>query len=125
MQAGDIGIYKSFKDKLSAIIDEWKNSDRVLYTKGGNPKQPPVADVVEWVQTTWKAVPGDVVRRSVAAAGFSPWFEDWYISRHDVYGDLFCRKWLTRDETSEGDEVEDELLENLDEFTIWDSEASV
>eukprot|EP00644_Phytophthora_capsici_P014948 jgi/Phyca11/20524/fgenesh1_pg.PHYCAscaffold_65_\ len=84
VQVGDIGIYKSFKDKLSVTIDEWKSSDRVVYTKEGNPKQPPVEDV-QWVQTAWKAVPDDVVRRSVAAAGFSPIYEDWHISRHDVY----------------------------------------
>ncbi|KAG3241671.1 hypothetical protein PI124_g13471 [Phytophthora idaei] len=76
VQAGDIGIYKSFKDKLSSIIDEWKSSDRVEYMKGGNPKQPPVNDVVEWVQSAWKAVPDDVINRSVQAAGFSPLYED-------------------------------------------------
>ncbi|KAG3238119.1 hypothetical protein PI124_g16911 [Phytophthora idaei] len=92
VQAGDIGIYKSFKDKLSSIIDEWKSSDRVEYAKGGNPKQPPVNDVIEWVQSAWKAVPDDVINRSVQAAGFSPLCEHWHISRHDVYGELFCRK---------------------------------
>ena len=63
VQAGDIGIFKSFKDKLSVIIDEWKSSDRVQYTKAGNPKQPPVECVFQWVQTAWKAVPDDVVSR--------------------------------------------------------------
>ncbi|ETI33724.1 hypothetical protein F443_19625, partial [Phytophthora nicotianae P1569] len=121
---GDIGIYKSFKDKLSGIIDDWKSSDRVVYTKGGNPKQPPEEDVAQWVQTAWKDVPDDVVSRSVAAAGFSRCYQDWHISRHDVYGELFCRKWLSRGDDSEADDVEEELLENLDEFTIWDSEAS-
>ncbi|KAG2969396.1 hypothetical protein PC120_g26713 [Phytophthora cactorum] len=86
VQAGDIGIYKSFKDKLSSIIDEWKLSDRVEYTKG--------------------AVPDDVINRSVHTAGFSP------------------LKWLSRDESSEDEEVTEDLLENLDEFTIWESEAS-
>ncbi|KAG2771109.1 hypothetical protein PC129_g7261 [Phytophthora cactorum] len=124
VQAGDIGIYKSFKDKLSSITDEWKSSDRAEYTKGGNSKQPPVNDVVEWVQSAWKAVPDGVINRSAQAAGFSPLYEDWHISRHDVYGELFCRKWQSRDETSEDEEVTEDLLENLDEFTIWESEAS-
>ncbi|KAE9348567.1 hypothetical protein PF008_g7286 [Phytophthora fragariae] len=48
---GGIGIYKSFKDNLSIIIDERKSSDRVMYTKAGNPKKPPEEDVVLWVQT--------------------------------------------------------------------------
>ncbi|GMF19225.1 unnamed protein product [Phytophthora fragariaefolia] len=46
VQTGDIGICKSFKDKLSVIIDEWKLSDRVVYTKAGNPKPPHVEDAV-------------------------------------------------------------------------------
>ncbi|MFO0446970.1 MAG: hypothetical protein ACK51L_04790 [bacterium] len=35
LQAGDIGIYREFKDKLSDLIDRWKNSDGVQYTRGG------------------------------------------------------------------------------------------
>ncbi|DAZ92987.1 TPA: hypothetical protein N0F65_006342 [Lagenidium giganteum] len=29
LQAGDVGIYKSFKDKMSVFIDDWKRSDAV------------------------------------------------------------------------------------------------
>ncbi len=32
LQAGDIGIYREFKDKLSDLIDRWKNSYGVQYT---------------------------------------------------------------------------------------------
>jgi hypothetical protein len=32
LQAGDIGIYREFKDKLSNLIDRWKKSDGVQYT---------------------------------------------------------------------------------------------
>ena len=38
LQAGDIGIFKSFKDCLSSVIEDWKRSDRVQYTKNGNPR---------------------------------------------------------------------------------------
>jgi hypothetical protein len=38
LQAGDIGIYKEFKDKLSPIIDECKRSDHVEYTRANIPK---------------------------------------------------------------------------------------
>ncbi|KAG2878556.1 hypothetical protein PC118_g24367 [Phytophthora cactorum] len=124
VQAGDIGIYKSFKDKLSSIIDEWNYRIAWSIRRVVTQKQPLVNDVVEWVQSAWKAVPDDVINRSVHAAGFSPLYEDWHISRHDVYGELFCRKWLSRDESSEDEEVTEDLLENLDEFTIWESEAS-
>ncbi|KAJ0407213.1 hypothetical protein ATCC90586_004525 [Pythium insidiosum] len=40
LQAGDIGIYRHFKDLLCASIDEWKDSDQAQYTRGGNPKPP-------------------------------------------------------------------------------------
>ncbi len=45
LQAGDIGIYREFKDKISNLINEWKNSDGVEYTRGGNTK-PPANEVV-------------------------------------------------------------------------------
>ncbi|KAJ8578393.1 hypothetical protein ON010_g811 [Phytophthora cinnamomi] len=106
------------------MINEWKSSDRVQYTKGGNPKQPPITDIAQWVETAWKDVPDDVVTRSVAAAGLAPCYQDWHISRHDVYGELFCRKWLSCDDDSDGNDVEEDLLENRDEFTIWESEDS-
>ncbi|KAJ8578492.1 hypothetical protein ON010_g711 [Phytophthora cinnamomi] len=119
------GPSKGCQDKLSTIINEWKSSDRVQYTKGGNPKQPSVTDVAQWVETVWKDVPDDVVTWSVAPAEFAPCCQDWHISRHDVYGEVFCRKWISRDDDSDDNDVEEDLLENLDEFTIWDSEDSV
>ena len=45
VQAGDIGIYKSFKDKISPLISGWKTSGTVELTRGGNPK-PPSDEVV-------------------------------------------------------------------------------
>lgn len=127
LQAGDIGIYKSFKDQLSGIIDEWKGSDSVQYTRGGNPRPPSVDTVAEWVNIAWREVPDDVVQRSVEAAGFSESFREWHIAKHDVYGDLFCNKWLTRGgsgDASDADSVA-EVNDDFDEFTIWDEEASL
>lgn len=40
VQAGDIGIYKSFKDHISPLISGWKTSGTVELTRGGNPKPP-------------------------------------------------------------------------------------
>ncbi|KAJ8542426.1 hypothetical protein ON010_g12387 [Phytophthora cinnamomi] len=62
--------------------------------------------------------------QTLLTAGFVPCYQDWHISRHDVYGELFYRKWLSRDDDSDDNDVEEDLLENLDEFTIWDSEDS-
>ncbi|GMF12501.1 unnamed protein product [Phytophthora lilii] len=121
-------VQVSFKDKLSPIIDSWKKSDAVLYTRGGNPKPPSVETVANWVNFAWRDVPADVVKCSVAAAGFSPRFGDWHVARHDVYGELFCSKWKERIREN-ADDVSDSggaLSEDcFDEFTIWDSEESV
>ncbi|KAG3119362.1 hypothetical protein PI125_g2082 [Phytophthora idaei] len=38
LQASDVGIYKSFKDRMSGLITAWKESDAVTYTRGGNPR---------------------------------------------------------------------------------------
>ncbi|GMF28662.1 unnamed protein product [Phytophthora fragariaefolia] len=117
VQAGDIGIYKSFKDRLFGIIDGWKSSDRVRTRKVAT--QAAFSGRCSAVgETAWKDVSDEVIRRSVAAAGISPCYQDWHISRHDVYGELFCRKWLSRDGESEDGDVEENILENLDEFTI-------
>jgi len=40
VQAGDFGIYKSFNDKISPLISDWKSSWKVELTYGGNPIPP-------------------------------------------------------------------------------------
>ncbi|RLN89907.1 hypothetical protein BBJ28_00025812 [Nothophytophthora sp. Chile5] len=35
LQAGGIGIYKTFKDLLYMEINAWKESDKVEYTRSG------------------------------------------------------------------------------------------
>ncbi|KAG4030847.1 hypothetical protein PC123_g28984 [Phytophthora cactorum] len=40
LQAGDIGIYKTFKDLLSMEINAWKENDKVEYTRFSNPRMP-------------------------------------------------------------------------------------
>ncbi|KAG2775854.1 hypothetical protein PC129_g20437 [Phytophthora cactorum] len=37
LQADDVGIYKSFKDRMSGLITAGKESDAVTYMRGGNP----------------------------------------------------------------------------------------
>lgn len=90
LQAGDIGIYSSFKEKLSSLINAWKCSDQVEYTRGGNPRPPTIETVAAWIALAWKTVPDTVVQKSVAAADFSDEATQWHIAPHDVYGDLFA-----------------------------------
>jgi hypothetical protein len=124
LQAGDIGIYKSFKDNMGPLIDAWKRSDEVEYTRGGNPKPPSVAVVTEWIRRAWRAVPDTVVATSIKRAGFSADYDEWHISRHDVYGDNFCNAWLSvgsmLDGVSEQDISESALCDALDDVTLVD-----
>ena len=50
VQARDIGIYKSFKDNLSPLIEDWKNSGNIELTKGENPKPPKEDIICDWVK---------------------------------------------------------------------------
>lgn len=113
VQAGDIGIFKSFKDGLSRVIDEWQRSDRVSYTKGGHPRPPSVDEVVNWIRSTWKSVPDVVVQRSIATADFAYYYCAWHIAKHDVYGALFQMKWVGLEEDTLEEQENDYLADEL------------
>ncbi|KAJ0397496.1 hypothetical protein P43SY_009303 [Pythium insidiosum] len=102
------------------MIDAWKNSADVQYTKAGNPKPPAVEVVAGWVKRAWKAVPDSVIHKSIAGAGFSPNYEDWHIARHDVYGSVFRQRWLEGAEVSATGVDEDDVLDDFDELMIDD-----
>ncbi|KAE9333277.1 hypothetical protein PR003_g14104 [Phytophthora rubi] len=70
-KAGDVGIFKSFKDHMSVIIDQWKRSDQVTYTRGGNPRSPTIKKAVTWVSAAWRQVPDSVVQKSIGKCGSS------------------------------------------------------
>ena len=95
VQAGDLGIYKSFKDQIGPIIALWKNSLESKTPKG-TPKPPTLETVLKWVHTAWTKVPESVVLNSIRAAGFG---EDtqWHVYKHDVYGAAFRGAWLSRE----------------------------
>jgi hypothetical protein len=118
VQAGDLGIYKSFKDKISPIIAAWKNSVKVKRTASGNPKPPEKEVVCRWVREAWTQVEPVVIQNSVRASGFSD-FHEWMIWKHDVYGSNFQLLWCNREiiETNET-EVLQQCEEDLDELDV-------
>ena len=124
LQAGDVGIFKSFKDHLSIIIDEWKRSDQVSYTKAGNPRAPELARVASRVHTAWRQTPVSVVMKSIQQSGFSNDSDSWFISKHDVYGASFRRKWELSSEgsapDSDSEEDVDAVMDALDIILIDD-----
>jgi hypothetical protein len=89
LQAGDIGIYREFKDWLLDLINQWKNSDGVEYTRGGNPKPPADHIVQTWVRDAWNGISIENIRKSVLSAGFNNDQLLWHILKHDVYGTRF------------------------------------
>lgn len=124
LQAGDIGIYKSFKDNIAPLIDMWKRSDKVQYTKGGNPKPPSVDVVSSWVRDAWRAVPDHVIQMSIKRAGFVDDVGEWHISRHDVYGEGFRDAWRTAsvDPIVRPPEIDESnaLCEAIDDISLID-----
>lgn len=96
VQAGDLGIYKSFKDKIKPIIADWKSSDQVERTRNGNPKPPQQNIICKWVLDAWNRVDASVILNSIKAAGFGE-EQEWMIYKHDVYGNEFKNAWLSRD----------------------------
>ncbi|GMF35641.1 unnamed protein product [Phytophthora lilii] len=123
LQAGDIGIYRQFKDRLGALIDTWKNSDRVEYTRAGNPRPPSIEVVAGWVHEAWKGIDQSVIDNLIAAAGFSPLPDEWFIWRHDVYGRRFQQAWEEEEKVGEAGEesdVDDELANALDDIELID-----
>ncbi|KAG2870900.1 hypothetical protein PC115_g20616 [Phytophthora cactorum] len=122
LQAGDIGIYKTFKDLLYMEINAWKESDKVEYTRFSNPRMPSVGVVCGWVKKAWRDTDCETVANSVAAAGFADHCMDWHVARHDVYGDRFREKWEASGEAEqdEGDFNLDELHDALDDIALID-----
>jgi len=72
LQAGNIGIFKEFKDFVSSRINSWKVSSEIEFTKNGNPKPPRISIVNSWVRNSWNAVSSAKIINFINAAGFSP-----------------------------------------------------
>jgi hypothetical protein len=89
LQAGDIGIYRDFKDCISDLIDQWKWSDGVQYTRGGNPEPPSDIIVQGWVRDAWNGLSINNVKKPILLAGFNEDSDEWHISKHDIYGNHF------------------------------------
>lgn len=116
LQAGDIGLFKIFKDQLSSIINTWKYSDSVEHTRGGNPKPPKHEVVRSWILDSWNKITTENVLNSILSVGFNENFKEWHISKHDVYGEKFCNLWENigdfafNEEEFESNRQEDELI---------------
>ncbi len=110
VQASDLRIYKSFKDKISPIIAAWKIFDEVEHsTCDGNLKLPQVDTIIKWVMTALNQVNESVILNSIKVAGFGNETK-WHIYKHDVYRSAFRNAWLSRDLL--GTKEAEQLIEN-------------
>lgn len=122
LQAGDIGIFRSLKDLIYFRINEWKNSDSVVYTKNGNPKPPSKELVNSWVGESLNELKTETIQNSIISSGFSSNPDDWHIAKHDVYGRKFCEAWAVSNqieqfpyESISGEDVDDQDVDCLDD----------
>ena len=121
LQAGDIGIFRILKDKLSEIINQWKTSDQVEYTRHGNPKAPSPEIVETWFRDAWSTVQDVNIKKSIDAAGFNTSAHHWHISKHDVYGEKFLEAWdkAVEEEEAESQTILD-IIDEMDDIVIDD-----
>ncbi|GMF43868.1 unnamed protein product [Phytophthora fragariaefolia] len=85
-------------------ISAWKESDKVEYTRFGNPRMPSVDTVCGWVLRARRDTEEATVMNSVEAAGFANEPTDWFIAKQDVYGSRFRERW--GDESKEDDDTD-------------------
>jgi hypothetical protein len=132
LQAGDIGIHKEFKDHLSDILCDLKNSGQIQLTKKGNPKTPEHYSVNNWVLQAWNSLSDQNIRRSIDSAGLAENYEHWHISKHDYFGSQFKEAWLrskpNMDQAILKSLPQEESI-NMDnvpiEASVFDSDANV
>ncbi|KAE8967298.1 hypothetical protein PR003_g31073 [Phytophthora rubi] len=111
---------------MSVPIGEWKRSDQVTYTRGGNPRPPTIETVASWVASAWSQVPEDAVKKSVGRCGFLDDPSNWHISKHDVYGKFRTAWELNGNATVNSDLDEDTCNELLDAFDeVWFEEQAL
>ncbi len=68
VQAGDLDIYKSFRDKISSVMAAWKSSDKVKRTASRKPKPPEKEVEYRWFSQEWGPVEPIIFENSVRAA---------------------------------------------------------
>ena len=93
VQTADVGLFRSFKSSLSTSINSWKTSDKVTYTKAGNPRRPSNATVEDWVKIANKSLNENLVQKAIDICGFDANYCKWYISKHDKLGSKFVKRY--------------------------------
>lgn len=60
----------AYRSESKSLINVWKNSGAVEYTRGSYPKAPIAVILRSWVRDSWYQVSGTNVIHSINSAGF-------------------------------------------------------
>ena len=71
VQAPDVSWNAPFKAKLRALYDEWMEAGQGTLTAAGNPRAPPLEDVVAWVMQVWEAITPETIKKSFKSCGIT------------------------------------------------------
>ena len=71
VQAPDGSWNAPFKSKIRMRYDEWMASGKETYTAAGNPRPPPIINIVQWIVEAWEKIPTSVIAKSFKACGIT------------------------------------------------------
>ena len=117
LQSVDIGIFSELKDRLWKIINAWKNSDDVNYTRGGNPIPPTNSVVKLCLRYSWSALSVLNIQNSIKSSGFSVVANYWHVSKRGVKVTQFLEA-LENCQENEIDPDQMELIGQLYDMAI-------
>ena len=69
VQAPDISWNKPFKSKMTELYNDWLCSDKITYTKSGNPRAPSKSDLCDMVVSAWNSLSQDLIIKSFIVCG--------------------------------------------------------
>jgi hypothetical protein len=64
LQPLDVGVNKSFKDRIRAQYNQWLTEHDHPLTPTGKIKQASAATIVQWVSKAWKDLPSTIITKS-------------------------------------------------------------
>lgn len=71
VQPADVSWNKPFKDCYRELYEAWMEKAEFEYTKGGNPKGPPLDLVCQWIITAWESVSAEIIKKSFKVCGIN------------------------------------------------------
>ena len=71
VQAPDVCWNQPFKAAIGKLHEDWMVSGVKEYTRGGNPRPPPMDVYLQWVVDAWASISNDLIKDSFKACGIT------------------------------------------------------